>query len=40
MAYKMKVGLMRFLNPGDLKTETESALDLEELVSKYVFGGV
>jgi phospholipid/cholesterol/gamma-HCH transport system substrate-binding protein len=28
------------LKPGDLITETESALDLEELVSKYVFGGV
>ena len=26
------------LKPGDLITETESALDLEELISKYVFG--
>lgn len=25
---------------GDLITETESAVDLEELISKYVFGGV
>ncbi len=28
------------LKPGDMITETESALDLEELISKYVFGGV
>lgn len=28
------------LKPGEMITETESALDLEELVSKYVFGGV
>jgi phospholipid/cholesterol/gamma-HCH transport system substrate-binding protein len=28
------------LKPGETITETESALDLEELVSKYVFGGV
>jgi phospholipid/cholesterol/gamma-HCH transport system substrate-binding protein len=28
------------LKPGDMITETESAVDLEELVSKYVFGGV
>ncbi|RLC19607.1 MAG: outer membrane lipid asymmetry maintenance protein MlaD [Deltaproteobacteria bacterium] len=28
------------LSPGDMITETESALDIEELVSKYVFGGV
>lgn len=28
------------LKPGDIITETESALDLEELISKYVFGGV
>ena len=28
------------LKPGDLITETESAVDLEELISKYVFGGV
>jgi len=26
--------------PGEFITETESALDIEELVSKYVFGGV
>ncbi len=28
------------LKPGDIITETESTLDLEELISKYVFGGV
>jgi phospholipid/cholesterol/gamma-HCH transport system substrate-binding protein len=28
------------LKPGETITETESALDIEELVSKYVFGGV
>ncbi len=28
------------LKPGDMITETESALDIEELISKYVFGGV
>ena len=28
------------LNPGDTITETESALDLEELISKYVFGNL
>ncbi|MFC1895952.1 outer membrane lipid asymmetry maintenance protein MlaD [Thermodesulfobacteriota bacterium] len=28
------------LQPGDMITETESAVDLEELISKYVFGGV
>lgn len=28
------------LEPGDLITETESALDIEEIISKYVFGGV
>ncbi len=28
------------LQDGDIITETESALDLEELISKYVFGGV
>ncbi len=33
-------GSDEILKPGDLITETESALDLEELVSKYVFGGV
>ncbi len=29
-----------YLQPGDTITETESALDIEELISKYVFGGV
>ncbi len=28
------------LGPGDTILETESAIDLEELISKYVFGGV
>jgi phospholipid/cholesterol/gamma-HCH transport system substrate-binding protein len=28
------------LQDGDMITETESALDLEEMISKYVFGGV
>jgi phospholipid/cholesterol/gamma-HCH transport system substrate-binding protein len=28
------------IKPGETITETESALDIEELVSKYVFGGV
>lgn len=28
------------LSDGDMLMETESALDLEELVSKYIFGGV
>lgn len=28
------------LNSGDWITETESAVDLEELISKYIFGGV
>jgi phospholipid/cholesterol/gamma-HCH transport system substrate-binding protein len=28
------------LKPGDTIIETESAVDLEELISKYVFGGV
>jgi phospholipid/cholesterol/gamma-HCH transport system substrate-binding protein len=27
------------LEPGELITETESAVDVEELISKYVFGG-
>jgi phospholipid/cholesterol/gamma-HCH transport system substrate-binding protein len=31
-------GSDRILNAGDLIIETESALDIEELVSKYVFG--
>ena len=29
-----------YLGDGDLLTETESAVDLEELVSKYIFGDV
>ncbi len=33
-------GSDEILSPGDMITETESALDIEELVSKYVFGGV
>lgn len=33
-------GSEEILSPGDLITETESPLDIEELVSKYVFGGV
>ena len=28
------------LKPGDMITDTESAVDIEELVSKFVFGGV
>jgi phospholipid/cholesterol/gamma-HCH transport system substrate-binding protein len=28
------------LKPGELITETESAIDLEDIISKYVFGGV
>jgi phospholipid/cholesterol/gamma-HCH transport system substrate-binding protein len=28
------------LQPGDTITETESALDIEELISKYAFGDV
>jgi phospholipid/cholesterol/gamma-HCH transport system substrate-binding protein len=32
-------GSDEILNPGDMITETESPLDIEELVSKYVFGG-
>ena len=28
------------LNPGDTIIETESALDVEEIISKYAFGGV
>lgn len=33
-------GSEEILNSGDTITETESALDLEELISKYVFGGL
>jgi len=28
------------IKPGGMITETESAVDLEELISKYVFGGI
>lgn len=33
-------GSDRMLKAGDMITETESAVDLEALISKYVFGGV
>jgi phospholipid/cholesterol/gamma-HCH transport system substrate-binding protein len=33
-------GSDEILKPGDAIIETESAVDLEELISKYVFGGV
>jgi phospholipid/cholesterol/gamma-HCH transport system substrate-binding protein len=33
-------GSDKVLKPGDSITETESAVDLEELIGKYVFGGV
>lgn len=33
-------GSEKLLGDGDVITETESALDLEELVSKYIFGKV
>ncbi|HSO67703.1 MAG TPA: outer membrane lipid asymmetry maintenance protein MlaD [Desulfatirhabdiaceae bacterium] len=33
-------GSENMLKDGDTITETESAVDIEELVSKYVFGGV
>ncbi len=33
-------GAMDMLKPGDTIVETESAVDIEELVSKYVFGSV
>ena len=33
-------GSDEILQSGDVITETESALDIEELVSKFVFGGV
>ncbi len=33
-------GSDEILNSGDAIIETESAVDLEELISKYVFGGV
>jgi phospholipid/cholesterol/gamma-HCH transport system substrate-binding protein len=33
-------GSDEMLKPGDMITDTESAVDIEELISKYVFGGV
>jgi len=36
----MPGGSEDMLKPGDMIVDTESALDIEELVSKYVFGGV
>ncbi|MCP4106384.1 MAG: outer membrane lipid asymmetry maintenance protein MlaD [Desulfobacteraceae bacterium] len=33
-------GSDEILKPGDYITETESAIDLEELISKYVFGKI
>ncbi len=33
-------GSDELLKSGDMITETESAIDLEDLISKYVFGGV
>jgi len=33
-------GSDEILKPGDRIVETESAVDLEELISKYVFGGL
>lgn len=33
-------GSDQFLKPGDSIIDTESALDIEELISKYVFGSV
>ena len=33
-------GSETILKPGDLITETESAVNLEELISKYVFGSM
>ncbi len=36
----MPGGSEDMLKPGDIIVDTESALDIEELVSKYVFGGV
>lgn len=33
-------GSEKILNPGDIITETESSVNLEELISKYVFGAV
>jgi len=36
----MQGGAEEILKPGDVITETESAVDLEELISKYIFGDV
>lgn len=33
-------GSDQYLKPGDTITDTESAIDLEELISKYIFGSV
>jgi len=33
-------GLDEYLKGGDVVTETESAIDLEDMISKYVFGGM
>lgn len=33
-------GSDEYLKPGDTITDTESTIDLEELISKYIFGGV
>lgn len=33
-------GAEEVLKPGDLITETESAIDLEDMIGKYVFGDV
>lgn len=33
-------GSEEILKAGDMITDTESAVDMEELISKYVFGGV
>ncbi|MEE4355222.1 MAG: outer membrane lipid asymmetry maintenance protein MlaD [Desulfococcaceae bacterium] len=33
-------GLEEMLKSGDVITETESAIDLEDMISKYVFGGM
>lgn len=33
-------GSEEFLKPGDVITETESAIDLEDMIKKYVFGSM
>jgi phospholipid/cholesterol/gamma-HCH transport system substrate-binding protein len=33
-------GSDQILGPGGIITDTESAIDLEELISKYIFGNV